>query len=117
MTPLATPLHPPPPHLTSSFPTAVDKNRVNIRADKLQQLHTLANLAQLLGPEGHSMQGVVAPTVRDAQLARQAQELRCMLCSACCAVHAVLVGMHYGWQVATGRSCGKATVVQHPALR
>lgn len=31
---------------------AVERNGVHIRADKLQQLHTLHNLADLLGPDG-----------------------------------------------------------------
>lgn len=31
---------------------AVNQNKAHVRADKLQQLHTLHNLADLLGPEG-----------------------------------------------------------------
>lgn len=38
-----------------------------IRADPLQRLHTLHNLAQLLGSDGRGVPGVV-PTLRDASL-------------------------------------------------
>lgn len=72
---------------------AVEQNKAHIRADKLQQLHTLHNLADLLGQEGiigggggdvpggsrGARGGVpgVAPTLRDSQLAAEAGELRC----------------------------------------
>jgi len=34
---------------------AVERNSAHIRADKLQQLHTLHNLADLLGPDGRQV--------------------------------------------------------------
>ncbi len=38
-----------------------------IRADPLQKLHTMHNLAELLGPDGKGVPGVV-PTLRDTSL-------------------------------------------------
>lgn len=53
----------------------VEENRGRIRADKLQQLHALHNLWELLGPEGRGVPGV-APTLRDSQLRQHADAIR-----------------------------------------
>jgi len=50
----------PPPYLPMPLPPcaspparpAVDQNKGHVRADKLQQLHTMHNLADLLGSDG-----------------------------------------------------------------
>lgn len=54
---------------------AVEENRGRVRADKLQQLHAMHNLAELLGPEGRGVPGV-APTLRDSQLRQNADAIR-----------------------------------------
>lgn len=46
-----------------------------LKADSLQQLHALHNLASLLDPSGKLPQGVV-PTLRDASLQKDADQIR-----------------------------------------
>lgn len=52
-----------------------EQNKEAIRADKLQRLHTLHNLALLL-KQGLPSSFGVAPTLRDGQLGAEAQGLR-----------------------------------------
>ena len=52
-----------------------EQNKEVIRSDKLQRLHSLHNLAQLLKQGLHGLPGV-APTLRDSQLEGEAQSLR-----------------------------------------
>jgi hypothetical protein len=53
----------------------VEENKELIRADRLQQLHTLHNLAETLEGAAKDIPGV-APTLRDSQLRQQAAVLR-----------------------------------------
>lgn len=53
--------------LPANTSSAVVSNAGEIRADPLQRLHTLHNLAALLGPAGDGVQGV-SRTLRDDQL-------------------------------------------------
>lgn len=46
-----------------------------LKADSLQQLHAMHNLASLLGPNGALPSGV-APTLRDASLQKDADRIR-----------------------------------------
>lgn len=52
-----------------------EQNKEVIRVDKLQKLHTLHNLAQLLKGGSQQLAGVPR-TLRDSQLECEAQELR-----------------------------------------
>ena len=52
-----------------------EQNKEVVRADKLQRLHTLHNLAKLLKRGGAGLAGV-PPSLRDSQLESEAQSLR-----------------------------------------
>ena len=52
-----------------------ESNKGQIKADSLQQLHALHNLAVLLGP-GQALPQGVAPTLRDSRLQADADEIR-----------------------------------------
>ena len=56
-----------------------ENNKGQIKADSLQQLHALHNLAVLLGP-GQALPQGVAPTLRDGRLQADADEIRKVLC-------------------------------------
>ena len=68
---------------------AAEANAALIRADKLQRLHTLANLAQLLGCGGDTRPPGVPPTLRDDRLPDLAQAVRSV---AQCSLPAVAPG-------------------------
>lgn len=57
------------------FHGAGEDNKGLIRVDPLQKLHTLHNLAELLGPNGDQIQGVPR-TLRDSTLTRDADVIR-----------------------------------------
>ncbi len=52
-----------------------EANKALVRVDPLQRLHSLANLAALLGPEGGGVAGVPR-TLRDSQLLSEAARIR-----------------------------------------
>lgn len=52
-----------------------EQNKEAIRVDKLQKLHTLHNLDQLLKGGAHQLPGVPR-TLRDSELSNEAQRLR-----------------------------------------
>lgn len=52
-----------------------EENKDRVRADRLQQLHTLHNLALLL-ESGGLPRGEVVPTLRDSTLKQEADEIR-----------------------------------------
>ena len=54
---------------------AVSLRKEHLKADSLQQLHAMHNLAVMLGPSG-SLPAGVAPTLRDATLQKDADSIR-----------------------------------------
>ena len=52
-----------------------EANKALVRVDPLQRLHTLTNLAVLLGPEGGGIADVPR-TLRDSELLSQAARIR-----------------------------------------